>query len=172
MVNYIKYKGNPIKLRILKNRKRDFFRINPYAILKLGRKRLIRKGIINKKQVVPKDNPNHFVNDYFITHWAKTRFEDVDIHIGFTVTVKNVSKHATIRNLVKRRLKNAINETIRDFRIFGYDFIFTARQNILTAKYSDLVFQSKRVFKFIEHRIKETESEQRKQKYLMKKYMD
>lgn len=168
MVNFIKYKDSPVKLRILKNRKRDFFRINPRAILKIGRKKLIRKGIIGKHQEMPKDNPNHFVNDYFITHWDFTRFDDGDIHIGFTITVKNISKHATIRNFVKRRLKNAINENIRDFKIGGYDFIFTARPDILTATYSELVGQVRRVFNFVEHRIKDEE----KQKYLFKKYMD
>ena len=124
--------------------------------MKIGRKRLIKKGMITKHQELPPDNPNHFINDYFITHWAKTRFEDGDIHIGFTVTVKNISKRANQRNLVKRRLKNAINETIRNFKIKGYDFVFTARTDILNAEYKELLFQAHRVFKFVECRIKDS----------------
>ena len=156
MVNCIRLKGSKIKLRTLKCRKLDFFRINPRSIMKIGRKRLIKKGMITKHQELPPDNPNHFINDYFITHWAKTRFEDGDIHIGFTVTVKNISKRANQRNLVKRRLKNAINETIRNFKIKGYDFVFTARTDILNAEYKELLFQARRVFKFVECRIKDS----------------
>ncbi len=168
MVNCIRLKGSKIKLRTLKCRKLDFFRINPRSIMKMGRKRLIKKGMINKNAELPQDNPNHFINDYFITHWAPTRFDDGDIHIGFTVTVKNISKRANVRNLIKRRLKNAINENIRNFKVRGFDFVFTARTEIVNASFSDIVLQVKRVFKFVECRIKDSE----KQKFLLKKYSD
>ncbi|MBD5405649.1 ribonuclease P protein component [bacterium] len=168
MVNCIRYKGSYIKLRPLKSRKLDFFRINPRSISKMGHKRLIRKGMLSKNQELPPDNPNHFINDYFITHWSKTRFDDGDIHIGFTITVKTISKRANIRNLVKRRLKNAINENIRNFRVRGYDFVFTARGEIVDATYSDIVAQVKRVLNFVEHRLKDAQ----KQNFIHRKYMD
>ena len=44
---------------------------------------------------------------------------------------KLISKLATIRNLIKRRLKNVINENIRNYNLQGYDFIFIARSSII-----------------------------------------
>lgn len=166
MVNCIRYKKSKIKLRILKSRSQDFFRINPRSIMKIGRKKLIKKGLIHKREELPEDNPNHFINDLFMTHWSLTRFDDGDIHIGFTVTTKTISKRANVRNRIKRRLKNAINENIRNFKIKGYDFVFTARSGILEASYSDIVFQVKRVLKYVECRKKESD----RNKFLSKKY--
>ncbi len=168
MVNCIRYKHNKVKLRTLKSRSQDFFRINPRAIAKIGRKRLVKKGLIEKNAQLPKDNPNHFINDLFMTHWAPTRFLDGDIHIGFTITTKTISKRANVRNLIKRRLKNAINEHIRNFKVSGFDFVFTARSGILDASYSDIIAQVKRVLKYVECRKKDEE----KKKFISRKYID
>ena len=155
MVNLIRLKGSDVRLRPLKSRKRDFFRINPRVISKIGKTKLVRRGLIAKDAEPPADNPNHFVSKSLIAHWAKTRFEGRDIHVGFTVTIKTVSKRSSERNLVKRRMRAAVNETIRDFDIGGHDFVFTAREAIKEASYSDIVSEFKRIFKFAEHRIRE-----------------
>lgn len=153
MVNFLKYKNKKIKLRILKSRKLDFFRINPFAMVKMGAKRLVRKGFLAKGEAKPTDNPNYFVTRSLIAHWAPTRFTDGDIHVGFTITIKTVSKRANKRNLVKRRLRALVNENIRKFSVRGYDFVFTARSGILDISYEDLKNELRRILKNAEHKI-------------------
>ncbi len=154
MVNYLRKKNSPIKVCILKNRKLDFFRINPYCIIKRGINRLIKKGYFNKDDEYQRDNPNYFATPGFIIHWSKTRFNDNNMHIGFTVSIKSISKRANKRNLIRRRLKACVNENIRNFNLFGYDFIFTARSGILGLEYEEVDYHMKRAFKLIENKIK------------------
>ena len=154
MVNFLRFKNSKTKIKMLKNRKLDFFRINPFAIMKIGKKRLIKSGLLHKGEQIPTDNPNRFITHSLITHWAPTRFDDNNIHIGFTVAVKSVSKKANKRNLVKRRLRAIINENIRNYKIRGYDFVFTARSSILDTPFDELQNELHRTFKFIEHQIK------------------
>ncbi|MDR2098462.1 MAG: ribonuclease P protein component [Rickettsiales bacterium] len=155
MVSLIRYKKSPVFLKTLKSRKFDFFRINPRAIVKMGVRRLARKGLVGKGAEAPPDNPNHFISRSFITHWAKTRFDDGALHVGFTVTIKAISKKATERNYVKRLLRAAANENMRDFRIAGHDFVFTARSDIKGVSFRELSAEMRRVLKFAECRIKE-----------------
>lgn len=155
MVNFLKYKNKKIKIRMLKSRKLDFFRINPFAMVKMGAKRLVRKGFLAKGEEKPADNPNYFVTHSIITHWAPTRFSDGDIHVGFTITIKTVSKRANKRNLVKRRLRALVNENIRKYAVRGYDFVFTARAGILDTSYEDLKNELRRIFKNAERKIYE-----------------
>ncbi|MCR5506592.1 MAG: ribonuclease P protein component [bacterium] len=155
MVNYLRKQNSPVKVAILKSRKLDFYRINPFGIVRNGFKRLIRKGIVEKGAERPKDNPNRFVNPAFLTHWSETRFSDGNIHVGFTVSVKSTSKRANKRNLIRRRLKYAVNQNIRNFRIEGYDLVFTARSGFLDFEYDEIDYQMKRVLKYIECRLKE-----------------
>jgi ribonuclease P protein component len=162
MVKLIRYKNSPVRLKTLKSRKFDFFRINPRAIIKMGVKRLARKGLLGKGSGVPSDNPNHFISKGFITHWAKSRFADGDMHVGFTVTIKTVSKYATARNYAKRILRAAVNENIRDFGVKGYDFVFTARSEVAEISFRELCAEMRRVFKFAECRIREQRAAERK----------
>lgn len=166
MVNCIRYKDSKVNLRTLKSRKLDFFRINPRSIVKLGRKKLVRKGMLAKDSQLPNENPNHFITTSLIGYWSKTRFDDNDMHVGFTVTIKTVSKRANKRNLAKRRMKNAVNENIRAFKVQGHDFVFTARAEILNIPYADIVKDVKRILKFAEYRIKGVEQ----RTFIKKKY--
>jgi ribonuclease P protein component len=155
MVNTIRFKGSPVRIKPLKSRKSDFFRINPRSIVKIGKKRLVKRGLVAKDASPPEDNPNHFIAKNVIAHWAKTRFADGDMHVGFTITIKTISKRANERNLVRRRLRAAVNENIRAFKVAGHDFVFTAREAIKEAAYTDIVSDLRRILKFAEHRIAE-----------------
>ena len=156
MVNYLRKKDSPVKIAILKSRKLDFFRINPFGVIKNGFNRLVKKGIIQKRDTQPKDNLNYFVTPAFIVHWAKSRFNDENIHVGITVSKKSTSKRANKRNLIRRRLRYAINQNIRKYNIKGYDFVFTVRYGFLELKYSDLENQINKSLKYIEKKILET----------------
>ena len=150
MVKYLRKKNSSVKVAILKSRKLDFFRINPIAIVKQGVNRLIRKGIIEKGTRYPTENFNRFITPIFVVHWAKSRFNDSNNHIGFTVSVKSTSKRANKRNLIRRRLKYSVNENIRNFNLSEYDIVFTTRHEILNASYYEINKQIIRVLKFIE----------------------
>ncbi len=154
MVKYLRKKNSPVKVSILKSRKLDFFRINPFGIIKRGVTRLVKKGFLNKNDKYPDDNPNFFATPAFIVHWSETRFNDNNIHVGFTVSIKGISKRANKRNFVRRRLKACVNNNIRDFNLSGYDFVFTARSGILNLEYEEIDYHMKRTFKFIENKIK------------------
>ncbi len=153
MVNFLRKKNSPVKICILKSRKLDFFRINPVAIINRGFNRLIRKGILEKGTKRPDDNPNFFLTPAFFIHWAETRFNDGNLHVGFTVSVKSISKRANKRNLIRRRLRYAINKNIRNFNIKGYDFVITARSGSLNMNYKTLEHHINRALKFIENKI-------------------
>jgi len=155
MVKFLRQKNSPVKVCILKSRKLDFFRINPVGIIKNGLNSLIRKGIVEKGVKQPSENLNRFITPAFIAHWAKTRFSDENLHVGFTVSVKSTSKRANKRNLIRRRLKYAVNRNIRNFNIKGYDIVFTARGDFLKMKYSDIENHIQRAFKYIERKISE-----------------
>ncbi|MBP3615685.1 MAG: ribonuclease P protein component [Alphaproteobacteria bacterium] len=155
MVKFLRKKTSPVKIALLKSRKLDFYRINPVGVMRRGFNRLIRKGIVDKNSERPQDNPNRFVNPAFITHWSPTRFNDGNIHVGFTVSIKSTSKRANKRNLIRRRLKYAVSELIRKYRVEGYDFVFTARSGILDMDYNKIEYLMRHTLKFIESKIKE-----------------
>ena len=153
MVNSLKHKNSSTKIKILKSRKLDFIRINPFAIMQIGINRLMRRGFINKKTELINDNSNHFVSKSFLLHWSKSRFNDSDFHIGFSVSKKNISKLAVKRNLVKRRLRVLINDNLRNYKLAGYDFVITARAGFLDTSFSDLTDEIKKALQFAEHKI-------------------
>ncbi|MDR1477184.1 MAG: ribonuclease P protein component [Rickettsiales bacterium] len=155
MVHLIRFKDSPVRLRPLKSRRDDFFRINPRAIARLGAKRLVKRGLLVKGAEAPEDNPNHFISKNVMAHWSPTRFSDGDVHVGFTVTVRTISKRANERNLIRRRLRSAVNENIRNFGIKGFDFVFTAREGLKEASYADMCAELRKIFKYAECRIKE-----------------
>jgi ribonuclease P protein component len=155
MVCLIRFKDSPVRLRPLKSRRDDFFRINPRSIARLGAKRLVKRGLLVKGAEAPADNPNHFISKNVMAHWARTRFEDGDVHVGFTVTVRTISKRANERNRIKRWLRAAVNENVRNFGLKGFDFVFTAREGLKDASYAGLCDELRKIFKYAEHRIKE-----------------
>ena len=67
------------------------------------------------------------------------KFNDKQIfcRAGFTVS-KNISKLANVRNLVKRRLKEALKANIVYLNNYQ-DYIFIARKDIVQSKYQELV---------------------------------
>lgn len=155
MTIFLNFKKSNTKVRILKSRKLDFFRINPMSVLRVGKKKLIRKGVLSKHEPKPVDNPNHFITHSFITYWSKSRFTDGDIHVGFTASIKTISKRANKRNRARRRLRALINENIREYRVRGYDFVFTARLAVLETSFADLKQELKRTLKHAEYQIRQ-----------------
>ena len=153
MVNFLRKKDSPVKVYILKSRKLDFFRINPVGVMTRGFKRLVKNGILEKNAEKPKENPNFFFTPGFIINWAESRFNDGNYHIGFTVSVKSISKRATKRNLVRRRLKYAFNKNLRNYNIDGYDIVVTSRSEILNMPYDKLEANVKRALKHIETKV-------------------
>ncbi len=71
--------------------------------------------------------------------------------IGITVS-KQVSKKSTIRNLVKRRIKNALNLIIAKYGKNHRDYIIIAKKNIVEVSfvniYNELEFSFKKLNKF------------------------
>lgn len=67
------------------------------------------------------------------------KFNDKQIfcRAGFTVS-KNISKLANVRNLVKRRLKEALKANIVYLNNYQ-DYIFIARKDIVQSQYQELV---------------------------------
>lgn len=67
------------------------------------------------------------------------KFNDKQIfcRVGFTVS-KNISKLANVRNLVKRRLKEALKANIVYLNNYQ-DYIFIARKDIVQSQYQELV---------------------------------
>ena len=154
MVHFFRNKTSSIKIRPLKSRKLDFFRINPAAIIRNGVRRLVRHGFLASIADKPEDNPNRFIANGFSVHWSPTRFNDNDIHVGITVSVKTVSKLATKRNLARRRLRALINSSIRKYKISGFDFVFTARSTILDIPYEKLENELKRTMQYVERKVR------------------
>lgn len=70
---------------------------------------------------------------------SSKKFNDKQIfcRAGFTVS-KNISKLANVRNLVKRRLKEALKVNIIYLNNYQ-DYIFIARKDILQSQYQELV---------------------------------
>ena len=154
MVNFLRSNKSNIKVCPLKSRKLDYFRINPGAIVRRGVQRLVRHGFIASAKDKPEDNPNKFIANGFAVHWMPTRFNDNHIHIGITVSVKTVSKLATQRNLVRRRLRSIINQYIRSYRISGFDFVFTARSTISEIPFEKLEAEFKRAMQYVERKVR------------------
>ncbi len=127
MVKSISYKKSSIKLITLKSKLKDF---TPST----------------------DTEQNKFVSSSLVVSWKPSRFNDNNLHIGIIVSKKLISKLATIRNLIKRRLKNVINENIRNYNLQGYDFIFIARSSIINISYEDLTVELNNIFKQIENK--------------------
>jgi len=154
MVNFLRSKKSNIKVCPLKSRKFDFFRINPSAIVRGGIQRLVRHGFISNAKDKPEDNPNKFIANGFAIHWMPTRFNDKHIHVGITVSVRTVSKLATKRNLIRRRLRSIINQEIRNYHISGFDFVFTARSAISEMSFEKLEEEFKCAMQHIERKVR------------------
>ncbi|NCB49850.1 MAG: ribonuclease P protein component [Alphaproteobacteria bacterium] len=75
--------------------------------------------------------------------------------IGFTVT-KRLGK-AVDRNFIKRRLRAASAETLNEFAQRGYDYVVIARKDATLRKFTDLVDDFRRSFKFFSYTEKEQE---------------
>ena len=143
MVNSIKFKNHPVKIIPLKSRLKDFKRINPNIKLKNS----------FKEKNIKIENKNVYISSIFIINWDKTIFTDNNLHIGFSVSKKNISKLAVKRNLIKRRLRAAVNENIRRYHLKGYDFIFSARNKLNEVNYLDIVLELNKAFNFISNKI-------------------
>ena len=57
---------------------------------------------------------------------------------GFTVS-KRISKRAVDRNLIKRRFRSIINDVAPEKFGCCYDYVFIARNEVLTRPYADLL---------------------------------
>lgn len=68
---------------------------------------------------------------------ANNQKKQIFCRAGFTVS-KNISKLANIRNLVKRRLREALKANVENLSEYQ-DYIFIARKDILKSQYQELV---------------------------------
>ncbi|GDX36599.1 hypothetical protein LBMAG18_11100 [Alphaproteobacteria bacterium] len=88
---------------------------------------LIASDMVKKTSAISsKKNPSKKFND-----------KQIFCRAGFTVS-KNISKLANVRNLVKRRLKEALKANIVYLNNYQ-DYIFIARKDIVQSKYQELV---------------------------------
>ena len=164
MVKSLTKKNTNIKIIPLKNQL-DFERVNPkfrkvkkkpkYVIIKKTTKPSADEYVIvNKnldvfappeppKEEIKKNEPSttefpKYISKSFILNGAETFFEDIHYHIGIIVGKKTVAKLAVKRNLIKRRLRAILNEHIRKYDLSEYDFVLTARKDIITTTYQEL----------------------------------
>ena len=150
MVKSLTKKNTNIKIIPLKNQL-DFERVNP-KFRKVKKKP--KYVIVNKnldvvapppppKEEIKKNEPStiefpKYISKSFILNGAETFFEDIHYHIGIIVGKKTVSKLAVKRNLIKRRLRAILNQHLRKYDLSEYDFVLTARKDIITTTYQEL----------------------------------
>lgn len=77
--------------------------------------------------------------NFFVVHFIIGNDITVLPAFGFTVSKKTVSKKAVIRNLVRRRLKEAVMNHFNQQNFCGYTFVFTAIKTTKDAKWNDYV---------------------------------
>ncbi|MDR1008655.1 MAG: ribonuclease P protein component [Rickettsiales bacterium] len=131
MVNSIAFKGREGKILPLKSRRDDFLRL----------------GVKDAQGV------DSWSCELFTLRWAPTRFDGQDFHIGFTITIKGVSKLAVIRNYVRRVLRASANKTVgRHQFLKGYDLLFLARAAIRETPYAKLAGRMDEAFTVMERK--------------------
>ncbi|MDR3126078.1 MAG: ribonuclease P protein component [Rickettsiales bacterium] len=150
-MKFIRYGRSSQKLVPLKSRRGDFWRINP---------RLAEGGATASKK-----NRRFISSTFFTVHYAHTKYKDKNFHIGFTASIKSVSKLAIRRNYAKRLLRAAINENIRDFpKLYRIDSIWTAKRDFHGASYPEFSAEIRRALERMaasatKHRAKDAESQ-------------
>lgn len=73
---------------------------------------------------------------------------------GFTVS-KRISKRAVDRNLLKRRFRAIVNELPAEKFGAGFDYVFIARNDVLTREYADLRGDVEYTLRKIEKKVSE-----------------
>ncbi len=95
-----------------------------------------------------------FYTNAFSVHFIKANNDVVLPFFGFTVSKKTVSKKAVIRNLVRRRLKEAVRQYFDAPSFCGYSFVFTAIKTTKDSQWHDYVDS----IQYCQKRIKKIES--------------
>lgn len=91
-----------------------------------------------------------FYTNAFSVHFITSSDTVSEPIFGFTISKKTVSKKAVIRNLVRRRLKEAVRLHFDTHEFLGYKIVFTAiktTKNSLWEDYVDCVGYSARRIK-------------------------
>lgn len=80
-----------------------------------------------------------FYTNVFSVHFIKGNDNNALPVFGFTVSKKNVSKKAVVRNLVRRRLRESIRQYFNHESFYGYEFVFTALKTTKDSQWHDYV---------------------------------
>ncbi len=150
MVNSLTKKNTNVKIIPLK-KQLDFERVNPkYRKAKKKPKYVIVNKNLDVIAPPPKPTKEEqknelstieapkYISKSFILNGAETFFEDIHYHIGIIVGKKAVAKLAVKRNLIKRRLRAILNNHMRKYDLSEYDFVLTARKEIIDTTYQEL----------------------------------
>jgi ribonuclease P protein component len=136
-MNFIRYGRSSQKIVPLKSRRGDFWRINPRLAEGSG-------------QPPPKKRKRFVSNPLFAVNYAHTKYKDKNFHIGFTASIKSVSKLAVHRNYTKRLFRAAVNENIRDFpKLYRIDMVWTARRDFFGMNYAEFSAEVRRTLEKI-----------------------
>lgn len=150
MVKSITKKNTNVKIIPLK-KQLDFERVNPKfrKVKKKPKYVIVNKNldvIAPPPKTKEKEKPEtlstiecpKYVSKSFILNGAESFFEDIHYHIGIIVGKKATSKLAVKRNLIKRRLRAILNDNVRKYDLSEYDFVLTARTDIIKTTYQEL----------------------------------
>lgn len=80
-----------------------------------------------------------FYTNIFSVHFIKGKDSSSLPFFGFTISKKTVSKKAVIRNLVRRRLKEAIRQYFKQQDFLGYHIVITAIKTTKDAPWNDYI---------------------------------
>ena len=136
--------GSNIILKTMNSNLHDFVRIRGNAKLLHNNKittdhsdYLQQNNILtwNTSAFIITGAPTRFVND------NKTPSGKDIIRVAFIASKKTISKLATVRNYVKRKMRSVVNNNIRNLLTNDYDYIFIAKRNIIDLPYSELCNQ-------------------------------
>ena len=80
-----------------------------------------------------------FYTNFFSVHFLQSCDDITPPVFGFTVSKKTVSKKAVIRNLVRRRLREAVRLHFNTDELLGYKIVLTAIKNTKDALWQDYI---------------------------------
>lgn len=88
-------------------------------------------------------------DEFFVLHAGKLKQNESDISkFGFVVS-KKVHKRAVVRNKIKRRLREAVYNYIKDNKTPSISYIISAKENSVNATYNDTLKSVNSLFKRI-----------------------
>ena len=140
----LRKKNSNIILKTMNSNKHDFIRIRG-QYTKVYNK---TKHIIKSQSDTTNESLTWNTNSFIITG-APTRFKNdnttpsgkIILHVAFIASKKTISKLATIRNYVKRKMRSMVNDNIRGKLPIDYDYIFIAKRVAIDLPYKEMCDQ-------------------------------